>query len=52
MSTKKKFDELNSHELDCLLKEYHTHKVTTEYGWHVPFSIRHFYDKMHKGFMK
>ena len=52
MSVKKKFDELNSHELDLLLKEYHKHKVVTEYGWHVPFSIREFYTNKHEGFFK
>lgn len=47
---RKNFNELNSIELETLLTEYHTHKVKTDYGWNIPFSIKHFYSKMHKGF--
>ena len=49
-SSRKNFNELNSAELSLLLKTYHSHKVETSYGWKVPFSIKEFYTKMHKGF--
>lgn len=49
-STRKNFNELNSAELSLLLKEYHSHKVETRYGWKVPFSIKDFYTKKYKGF--
>ena len=47
---RKLFTELNSEELSLLLTEYRTHKVITSYGWLVPFSIKDFYSKQHKGF--
>lgn len=49
---RKLFNELSSVELSELLFEYHQHKVITDYGWNVPFSIKWFYANRHKGFYK
>lgn len=44
----KKFNELSSTELSALLKEYHKHKVNTDYGWNINFSIKWFYENQYK----
>lgn len=52
MNNRKQFDELNSKELSQLLSDYREHKIITEYGYKIPFSIKWFYVSKHVGFYK